>query len=657
MSQPDTSDPAARGAADGAGGASRAHPPDRGRGGARRRGAGSRWRRALVIAVPVAAAVAGAAILLRRRERQPPTAPTSASPPARKAARPASSDVVRHERRRERPGRPPGPGPGPRPADHDVARAPPPEHPGRLGRDEAGGRDRPLARRLPEGAERRRRGPHGLRVARPPHPEAERPAGGLAALRPRDDRRRERPIQDIQAQVDATARKIARLQARLAYWQAQPQTRRGRQARGGAHGCRSRSSAAAGRPRSRRRATRTRLGADDDEAGARARRTRATARCTTSASRSAGSGSSPSTCSRSRAASSSWARSSGSPRAPSAGTARTSLLSSAPDLGEDPERRLADRQLAELGVDAAGLVGARGVGRSRPRSCTSAAARAPRGSRRSPPSAAPRPPACRGRSRPRRPSACSRRRCAPRPRRSRRTGSSSRGRPRGTRPCRSEPRSGGTASPACGCSGRDFVVGWLAHSHCRHVRRDLQDLTFPRAGGSPRRLARVARRLYLGVSRAHADRPLRALRRARERHGALRAVGARADPARLSDRRGDRARRRAHRLPDRRVPERELRQRARADHLAVRDQRQPARGRARLDHGLRRLVRPPRPRRSDGLRRRRRRRPPSLLLQVGVLARRDRLLPVPSVPVVERQSRAAHSLYLLTLPVAAASCS
>jgi Domain of unknown function (DUF4349) len=31
-------------------------------------------------------------------------------------------------------------------------------------------------------------------------------------------------IQDIQAQVDATARKIARLQARLEYWQGQPQT-------------------------------------------------------------------------------------------------------------------------------------------------------------------------------------------------------------------------------------------------------------------------------------------------------------------------------------------------------------------------------------------------------------------------------------------------
>ena len=45
----------------------------------------------------------------------------------------------------------------------------------------------------------------------------------------------------------------------------------------------------------------------------------------------------------------------------------------------------------------------------------------------------------------------------------------------------------------------------------------------------------------------------------------------RARPARVADRRGDRARRRAHRPRDRRLPERELRQRAGADHRPVRD--------------------------------------------------------------------------------------
>ncbi len=68
--------------------------------------------------------------------------------------------------------------------------------------------------------------------------------------------------------------------------------------------------------------------------------------------------------------------------------------------------------------------------------------------------------ACRGRSRPRRSSACSRRRCGRRPRRSRRTGSRARGRHRGRSPCHSAPRSGGIrARPAdaAAASGRRRV--------------------------------------------------------------------------------------------------------------------------------------------------------------------------------------------------------
>ena len=56
-------------------------------------------------------------------------------------------------------------------------------------------------------------------------------------------------------------------------------------------------------------------------------------------------------------------------------------------------------------------------------------------------------------------------------------------------------------------------------------------------------------------------------------------------PARLDHRRGDGARRGAHRPGHRRLPQRDLRQRARAHHRAHRGQRGAHRGRARLAHG------------------------------------------------------------------------
>ena len=64
--------------------------------------------------------------------------------------------------------------------------------------------------------------------------------------------------------------------------------------------------------------------------------------------------------------------------------------------------------------------------------------------RRIPPAAPPPRAAGRDRSRPRRPAACSRRTCGPTPRTRRRTGTSARCTPRGRRPCRSAPRTGGT---------------------------------------------------------------------------------------------------------------------------------------------------------------------------------------------------------------------
>ena len=98
-------------------------------------------------------------------------------------------------------------------------------------------------------------------------------------------------------------------------------------------------------------------------------------------------------------------------------------------------------------------------------------------------------------------------------------------------------------------------------------------------------LARVAAwrgRILWAVARAHAVRDPRAVRLPPRRDDALRARRARADPARLADRRSDRARRRAHRPGHRRLPERELRQRAGADHRAVRRRGRPAGRRARL---------------------------------------------------------------------------
>ncbi len=115
-------------------------------------------------------------------------------------------------------------------------------------------------------------------------------------------------------------------------------------------------------------------------------------------------------------------------------------------------------------------------------------------------------------------------------------------------------------------------------------------------------------------------------------------AAARADPARLADRRGDRARGRAHRARDRRLPQRDVRQRARADHRADRGQRGLDRGRPRLADGLGRREPAARAR---VLARRRPARRDRALVELPLLRDdrdRDRPLPDPVDPALARRS-------------------
>ena len=160
-------------------------------------------------------------------------------------------------------------------------------------------------------------------------------------------------------------RTIARLQAQLAELRA-PAADRGR-ARADRHAL----GAHREPPAPARRHDPRRVLRDREAAHARrrrppppARRT-ATARCTGSASRSAGSGSARSTRSRSARRSCCCSLLALAPRARHPPPARGALLAPQPGAwtcGEDAERRRPDRQLAELGVDAAGVLRARRVG-------------------------------------------------------------------------------------------------------------------------------------------------------------------------------------------------------------------------------------------------------------------------------------------------------
>ena len=127
------------------------------------------------------------------------------------------------------------------------------------------------------------------------------------------------------------------------------------------------------------------------------------------------------------------------------------------------------------------------------------------------------------------------------------------------------------------------------------------------------------------ATRALTRRILWALARPRARHDrastssrtpdettAVRARVRCAHPARVADRRGDGARGRAHRPRHRRLPERELRQRAGADHRAPRGEQRPAAGRPRLARRHRHLEPAARLRRRAGRRPERRTHRPAL---------------------------------------------
>ena len=111
-----------------------------------------------------------------------------------------------------------------------------------------------------------------------------------------------------------------------------------------------------------------------------------------------------------------------------------------------------------------------------------------------------------------------------------------------------------------------------------------------------------------GRSRSPRSRFSCTTRRPRRHHG-VRARGSLADPARLADRGGNRARGAPHRSWNRRLPQRHVRQRARVDHRALRRVRGEVRGRPRIAHGQRRRQPPARARLLAALRRPRRDRP------------------------------------------------
>ena len=133
----------------------------------------------------------------------------------------------------------------------------------------------------------------------------------------------------------------------------------------------------------------------------------------------------------------------------------------------------------------------------------------------------------------------------------------------------------------------------------RHPPQDLTSRRFSGSGDTRRRIRMAPRQRSvafsdrgtqgsLRVARARAAHDRAALPRAPAGDARVRPRRALARPARLADRRGDGARRRAHGTGDRRLPQRDVRQRAGAHHRADRRERWAHGGRARLTHGKRR---------------------------------------------------------------------
>ena len=120
----------------------------------------------------------------------------------------------------------------------------------------------------------------------------------------------------------------------------------------------------------------------------------------------------------------------------------------------------------------------------------------------------------------------------------------------------------------------------------------------------------------------------------------LRPRGHGADPARVADRRSDRACGRAHRPGDRRLPQRDVRERAGVDHRALRRSGDGVRGRARVADRVGRRQPAARARLLAALRRPRRDRP-AVELPRARTRRRERPAPADPVdPGLGRRSRA-----------------
>jgi len=183
---------------------------------------GIRWRRALLVAVPVAAAVAGAAILFPGGKSKPVAVPPELAyrPPASRSAKAFHGSAASAA-----------------PAAQAALPAPAPNRVQRI--------TTTLELRLPNtqavsdatkqavaithalggypkslNVDAQGRTGYATLVLRIPKQNVQRAVSRLSELGTIVGENVQ--IQDIQAQVDATARKIARLEARLTYWQSQP---------------------------------------------------------------------------------------------------------------------------------------------------------------------------------------------------------------------------------------------------------------------------------------------------------------------------------------------------------------------------------------------------------------------------------------------------
>ena len=284
---------------------------------------GIRWRRVFVVAAPIAAAVAGAAILLPRGHQQAASRQPSHHSCSGREERRSSTSAYSATARRGRSGRPPRSGPGPRPADHHDARL---RLPNTQAVSDATKQAVAITRSLggyPKALNVDAEGRTGYAslVLRIPKQNVQRAVSRLSELGTIVGENVQ--IQDIQAQVDAAspqdrapagtprllagpaatdeaAQHVAALTTQIAKLRTRP----------GEH--------------DQDRELRHGLGSDDDEARRRCRRTRARAAAQPRRGVSLDRDRRRLRARARRAASSSSELSSGSPPAPSAGTARTS---------------------------------------------------------------------------------------------------------------------------------------------------------------------------------------------------------------------------------------------------------------------------------------------------------------------------------------------